>query len=670
VTKNLALQYGQDILDALGNRRSIRFVIPNTPNNQLRRNAAEYACRAMLSKVRISSQRPPVFVVSSQGVPEYRLVTENTAVMLDRMIHSQPQQEDVGLALPEPDSNDRLQKQYEEWDEIGFDNGRDGNPVTVGFFPYVNLGKQDLSRLGIWKEVLPEYFRTNCLYDALSRTLNERERNFLRSVSQTQDVPTTKFDYIARLFKIKMVIHLIREDFSEALMVIDAGKRKVELAVWRRHIMRWEEDLPALLSSAKLRPMTDDEYNVAARARFCGEITGAYPDCAIRPWQDVRGGQVPPEKWFPQLKMSDADLTQLAERLSQENFPDPRLFRSGAEYGQHVLGDIGFELRGPLRDFICKAMHPPLLGSCFEPPFRYEGEMVELDQNGSYPSAYVNFPGVPLGKPRVIDPFKLTPEVWMDKWYFVKVCVQSYRCRHQSDPFPMVHLGEDYWDRTWLETVAAHYDINYTVLDGYYFPEISRERIETLTLKLWEVRKDLPANSPARAAAKLILNSLWGKSVWKWKPWTEKMIKPQDLPAELEKNKLLWSHMRKGDQVRIRTMKPFLAPWGRPQFAASVLSYSRKVVQEIIWKLADQSVPVIFVNTDSVLLPATAESGVKIGEKLGEWKVELEPDHFVCLGKKKRAYFRGAKILKKVFGKASETWWREEVGKREGKLVN
>jgi hypothetical protein len=128
----------------------------------------------------------------------------------------------------------------------------------------------------------------------------------------------------------------------------------------------------------------------------------------------------------------------------------------------------------------------------------------------------------------------------------------------------------------------------------------------------------------------------------------------------LQKNEsLLWSVRKapKQDKVRVRMIKSLDLSWQRPQLGVSVLSFARSVMQDIIYS----SKNILYCNTDSILTYADNEIDIKIGNGLGEFKIEYTAQEFICLGSKKKCLLLKDGSVKNTFGKRDIEWFREKA---------
>jgi hypothetical protein len=322
---------------------------------------------------------------------------------------------------------------------------------------------------------------------------------------------------------------------------------------------------------------------------------------------------------------------------------DAKTFRNVPQFGSKLIegrlenvcwmtGFLQWQIRG--------CMFKPLLGRR-NYPIKIEEELVTLDRNGSYTSSYVEFDGIPVGSPtskRMDDP----------AYYYILIDVKRYWCHHTDDPYPLLYGAKQYWvDKVTFDLIRKHYMLVYEEIGGYYFRKVEN-RLRDISLKLWDMKSEYPE---VGALIKWTLNCMWGKSIRK--------------PPKIKRRKV--REVEDGDTYTVATdgtitkeeRKVVYMPWGRPQFGVNVMSWSRKVMQELIYKCVDLGVDIFYVNTDSVLIRKSDLSRVpvEIGRGLGQFKIEKECVKFICLGPRKwwMRLVDGSEIHSG--GQDGEEWW-------------
>ena len=157
--------------------------------------------------------------------------------------------------------------------------------------------------------------------------------------------------------------------------------------------------------------------------------------------------------------------------------------------------DDVYELTSKPAQFIKKCSPKVLLNTAYDKPVYVEGDLIQIDKNGSYTSTYMNFEGIPKGKPKIIKDFK--PNDY--SYYFIKINVKSYTCKHNTDAFPLIkQTGIMYLDKTMFDSINEHYNIEYDFMCGYYFDEGFNDNIKQLANDLYELRDELKQQTTVR----------------------------------------------------------------------------------------------------------------------------------------------------------------------------
>jgi hypothetical protein len=654
-----------------------RDVFEESGGGEIQDKAKLYAMIACLKRFKFDPEHKAWFIVEAEGVTTYRFINENTIEILEAMLNRAIYTDDEFENMYS-DSTNLLIGSMRHWSRIGFgfekskvknplDHPSEDEPEFVGFFRYINESEDDLGEFGIYKTFDEKNYKVNCLVQSLSHVLRPDEIKFLRSIVQVWHFPLKSMKWIASLFNLEIWIH--HESYTEPR--IGSRRRKVNLQVFKDgtyfgHLMKYQEGLLERIKSCKLRPMTNEEFNVASRARKAPKLVARrYPDCSFDKTvvKSKKGFNL--ETWWKGNELREDVFQRFREVMLKMFHVDPRDHSTLAEFAFSLISEKikGVEeMRGFVKDFIRKCQHPAILGTANKVyPVWIKGGLVQYDQNASYPSTYESFPGIPIGKPSVIkgDFHDVSPA------YYVQINVKSFKCRHREDPYPLVSLGIQYMDKIWLEMVEKHYDIDYEFLSGYSFKKVENG-IQGITKNLWNLREELKRRDlPVAKIVKTVLNSWWGKSMAKDRPVTEKLIDEKALKNFIQRHPLIYSYRKSDDKVRVRCVKPLMLGYERPQFGVSVLSWSRKIMQEIVYECVDRGIEVLYCNTDSLLVRKgeRMDEILKIGSGLGEFKVEVESEEFICLGPKKKAHLLKDGTVKNTFGKSYWEYWIAEYEK-------
>jgi hypothetical protein len=548
----------------------------------------------------------------------------------------------------------------------------------AGFFRFINTGPDDLSKYGIYNSVEAENYKTSCIIQTFAHVLQKNELDFLESIMQSYTIPVSYFPQIADLFNVTIWIHELGKRSRPPIVpkgrCDDKKGRKINVLLFAEHLMIYDDDIEERVENVidYLRVMTDDEYDLAVHQwKIKHDLTARpYPACARRVWQDERNEvEFNQEKWIKSVgaKLSDderrlgfekfASIMKLGYRMQPQDYPS--MAQMAFSLLRSKVGEKVFELRGPPADFIRECLQKPLLGAPYY-PVNETGDLIQLDQNGSYSSTYAAFDGIPIGLPALIKDFD--PKTIVGH-YYVKINLKSFEGKHYYDPYPMIkNLGIQFWDRYWFEAVQKHYKIDYDFICGYQFKQ-GYVSTQWITRELWRLREEF-RGKPEEAFVKRIMNMWWGRSIQQFNRFTKRKIEIKNLDSYVTKHPLIFSEKFKNGMVNVKTTRPLWASWQIPQFGVNVMSFARVRMQEAIWHLVEQGCEVYYINTDSFLIEKRFKDMIPIGTQLGEFKIEVEMTRFICLKPATKCWITNGEFHRlngpKVEG-ADIKWWEDRV---------
>ena len=137
--------------------------------------------------------------------------------------------------------------------------------------------------------------------------------------------------------------------------------------------------------------------------------------------------------------------------------------------------------------------------------------------------------GIPKGRPQVIKDVSISNVLSYD-YFFVEITINSIKCKSKSPyAFGQLFRVEDgskifdnnplqsfYVDKRALLDLMEFYDIDYEIIRGYYFNEGFNNKINDLIHQLFELRRRYKSeHNPLQNTIKLLLNSIYGKSILK-----------------------------------------------------------------------------------------------------------------------------------------------------------
>jgi hypothetical protein len=271
----------------------------------------------------------------------------------------------------------------------------------------------------------------------------------------------------------------------------------------------------------KLRVFTQYELTLAARTHYVETNEHLeYHDLCCRMFtieSDPSGKKLYDAALCSRLKCPDVSEDCIPEfilYLRVYEHIDPRNYKSLALIGQQILFQNNcftgvYQLTGKPRDFIKLCCHAPYIMTQHNQRIKRIGDIVQIDRNGSYPSTYASFKGIPLGKPK-----SFYGQIPTCDYYFVQIQIFSYKCKHCEDYFPILKsTGIQFYDKTMFELILERYYVDYKIIDGYAFDEGFNTNISEVTRRLYLDRKKFKdRGSDIQLIIKRMLNSMWGKS--------------------------------------------------------------------------------------------------------------------------------------------------------------
>ena len=260
-----------------------------------------------------------------------------------------------------------------------------------------------------------------------------------------------------------------------------------------------------------------------------------------------------------------------------------------------------------------------------------QGRIQDFDAVSLYPSAMYIMSGIPKGTPKVIEDLSINSVLAHD-YFFVEIRVKSIKAKSRtpyafgqlystnengSKIFSNEPVDSFYLDKRALMDLMEFYDVEFEVLRGYSFNEGFNSRINELISRLFELRKQYKAQgNPLQSTIKLLLNSIYGKSILKPTRTEIKVVPKKDLDRYLFRyyNYIEEVSENRGiENVFIKKIKPVNKHFNLPQFGASVLSWSKHLMNRVMCLAEQNDIHIFYQDTDSMHL---YESDVPLIAKL------------------------------------------------------
>ena len=314
------------------------------------------------------------------------------------------------------------------------------------------------------------------------------------------------------------------------------------------------------------------------------------------------------KSWMIDLVNIDIDYSLTIASLAHRYFIE-----------QDCYEDV-FELSGVCQSFIQKCVvggRTMLADNTKRIFLEDEGRRInDFDAVSLYPSAMNRMEGFLQGLPKVItnldyENLKLTDG------YFVEIKITKVGIKKH---FPLAsYIREDgvrHWtndlegqiiniDKVALEDLIRFQSVEFEIVKGYYFDEGFNPKIKDVIKTLFEERKKLKANkNGAEIVYKLIMNSGYGKSIMKE---VDSEIKYFNSKAELDvyvsRNYnwvSTWEQLDNSNTYKVKIVKAVNTHFNIAQVGVSILSWSKRIMNEVICLADDINIPIYYQDTDSL----------------------------------------------------------------------
>lgn len=301
----------------------------------------------------------------------------------------------------------------------------------------------------------------------------------------------------------------------------------------------------------------------------------------------------------------------------------------------------------------------------------------DQDVNSLYPTAMTRMPGFLKGKARVIPTdIRTSQPVFLQWMTAVDGIFAKIRIDHvgQTREFPTLYYREDevlHWSndmegrfmyvcKTTLEDLLSYHQIQFTVVEGYYYNEGFNTNIRQCMKTLYEKRKEKKReNNPIERAYKLIMNSCYGVTLTKPIGNNIKIVLREKFEEYYARNHLYilqtysmgspYGHKER-EEVAVELVKTLAENSCLPHVGSEILAWSKRHMNEIMYLAEDLGVMIYYGDTDSMQvdrrtfpLVVTAYEAkfqqVLIGKELGQISSEWAEGVY-----SEKAYFAGKKM--------------------------
>lgn len=331
-----------------------------------------------------------------------------------------------------------------------------------------------------------------------------------------------------------------------------------------------------------------------------------------------------------------SSLTEMSvfDSLTISSLADKYLINSGAY-------DEIYEVKGNLRSYISNA----IAGGRVHVNEKYQKQVIEekiADYDGVslYPSAIYrlcNEKGFPKGKAYRLD----LNNDWENYDYAILTVKINKVNKKQQMPFILHRGGEvsGYYnkapskpviiDNQTLKDYIQFHDIEYEILDGVYWNNGFNKKAGEIVNHLFQARLKCKkeGNKALSGVIKLILNSLYGKTIMKRSHTKDKIVKEKDFENYISNNFNTIKSYRKLNKWNYSLNEISVDDsYNRSHIGCAILSTSKRIMNEVFNIANENNLPIYYTDTDSIHMRyddvPILESKYKI-----EYKRELNGKH-------------------------------------------
>ena len=278
-----------------------------------------------------------------------------------------------------------------------------------------------------------------------------------------------------------------------------------------------------------------------------------------------------------------------------------------------------YELSGKCQDFIQRCVSGGRTMTAGNEKQYIEGKIQDFDAVSLYPSAMYVMDGIPLGRPKVIPQGTTHEQLMQYDTFFIEVNIKKLECKSKepykfgqvftrneagSKIFGNFLVDHYYIDKVGLMDLFEFYDVEYELIRGYYFDEGFNKKINEFIEKLFNLRASYKKQkNPLEQTIKLLLNSIYGKSILKATKTETKTVPKSQLYKYLWRNYNFIKEVVEDaniDKCYVKKLKPINDHFNLPQFGASVLSWSKHLMNRVMATAEQAGIPIFYQDTDSM----------------------------------------------------------------------
>ena len=325
------------------------------------------------------------------------------------------------------------------------------------------------------------------------------------------------------------------------------------------------------------------------------------------------------------LEKFDKDLKEVFKQTGTEML-GVNNFISISSIGYHFANKYGcfdgcYQLSGKPQNFIQRCVSGGRTMTASNQKQYIEGRIQDFDAVSLYPSAMYVMDGVAKGKPKILPQNIDHDQLMKFDTFFIEININEIKCKSDKPyKFGQVFRRNDkgskifdndpvsnfYIDKIALMDLIEFYDIKYEIIRGYYFDEGFNKKINEFILGLFNLRlKYKKEKNPLQSTIKLLLNSIYGKSILKAMKTETKSVPRDELMKYIWRNYNFITEIYDEptiDRCYVKKLKPINDHFNLPQFGASVLSWSKHLMNRVMASAEQNGIEIFYQDTDSMHL--------------------------------------------------------------------
>ena len=281
-------------------------------------------------------------------------------------------------------------------------------------------------------------------------------------------------------------------------------------------------------------------------------------------------------------------------------------------------------------------------------------KIMDFDAVSLYPSAMRRMDGYLKGLPKPLLEKVGQNELMKYDGYFLQIVIKSVGIRRKFPTMSFVNeegirtftndmIGKTIFiDKIALEDTIKYHNIEFEIVRGYYFDEGFNTKINETIQHIFNERKKLKAQkNKAEIVFKLIMNSAYGKSILKEIETEIKFFNnEEDMNVFISRNYNWIKNYEAIDDSNmwiLEKVNPINNHFNIPHVGVSILSWSKRIMNEVMGLAEDNNLEMFYQDTDSIHITADHIEilaklyyGVYgkelIGENLGQFHSDFDLD--------------------------------------------